>query len=142
MIQCIASCYSVMLHSDVTSKASSSAFNKLSFQVGVNMLGGHCMPWAMALIPAETESEHMYTEVYKAAHSANKCILTLRAVSPTSHAAVLLMPTQKFIRQLMDTLDTACEPTGEFTMRAAKFQRSFMVTTWTHAIQLRSTRSV
>ena len=37
MIQCIASGYSVMLHSDVTSKASSSAFIKLSF--GVNMLG-------------------------------------------------------------------------------------------------------
>ena len=49
-----------------------------------------------------------------------------RRVSPTSHAAVLLMPTQKFIRQLMDTIDTACEPTGEFTMRAAKFQRIFI----------------
>ena len=49
-----------------------------------------------------------------------------RSVSPTSHAAVLLMPTQKFIRQLLDTqhhtLDLACKPTGEFTMRAAKFQ--------------------
>ena len=75
MIRCIASGYSVMLHGDVTSKASSSAFNKLSF--GVNMLGGHCMPWATALIPAETESEHAYTEVYKAAHSATKRILTL-----------------------------------------------------------------
>ena len=49
-----------------------------------------------------------------------------RRVSPTSHAAVLLMPTQKFIRQLMDTIDTACEPTGEFTTRAAKFQRIFI----------------
>ena len=35
------------------------------------------MPWATALIPAETESEHTYTEVYKAAHSATKHILTL-----------------------------------------------------------------
>ena len=60
MIQCIASCFSVMLHGDVTSKVSSSAFNKLSF--GVNMLGRHCMPCATALIPAETESEHTYTE--------------------------------------------------------------------------------
>ena len=34
--------YSVMLHGDVTSKTSSSAFNRLSF--GVNMLDGHCMP--------------------------------------------------------------------------------------------------
>ena len=49
-----------------------------------------------------------------------------RRFSPTSHAAVLLMPTQKSIRQLMDTLDTACEPTLEFTMRAAKFQRIFI----------------
>ena len=36
------------------------------------------------------------------------------------------MPTQKFIRQLLDTFDTACEPTGEFTMRAAKYQRIFI----------------
>ena len=49
-----------------------------------------------------------------------------RRVSLTSHAAVLLMPTQNFIRQLMDTLDTACEPAGEFTMRAAKFQSIFI----------------
>ena len=47
-------------------------------------------------------------------------------VSPTSHAAVLLMPTQKFIRQLLDTLDNACEPTAEFTMCAAKFQHNFI----------------
>ena len=44
---------SVMLHGDVTSKASSAALNQLS--LGVNMLGGHCMPWATALIQAETE---------------------------------------------------------------------------------------
>ena len=44
---------SVMLHGDVTSKASSAELNQLS--LGVNMLGGHCMPWATALIQAETE---------------------------------------------------------------------------------------
>ena len=50
------------------------------FVVGtVNMLGGHCMPWATALIPAETESEHTYMEVFKAAHLATKRILTLRS---------------------------------------------------------------
>ena len=49
-----------------------------------------------------------------------------RRVSPTTYAPVLLMPTQKFLRQLMDMIDTACEPTGEFTMRAAKFQHMFM----------------
>ena len=49
-----------------------------------------------------------------------------RRVSPTaSHATVLLIPTQKFIRQLLDTPD-ACEPTGKFTIRAAQFQRVFM----------------
>ena len=42
-----------MLHGDVMSKASSAAFNRLSF--GVNMLGGDCMPWATVHIPAETE---------------------------------------------------------------------------------------
>ena len=49
-----------------------------------------------------------------------------RCVSPTSHAAVLLMPTQKFTLQLWDTRDTACEQTAEFIMRAAKFQRIFI----------------
>ena len=75
IVRCVAGGYSVMLHGDVTSKASSAAFNRLSF--GVNMLGGHCMPWATALIPAETESEHSYSEVYKAANAATKRILSL-----------------------------------------------------------------
>ena len=50
----------VMLHGDVTSKASSSAFHRLS--IGVNMLCGHSMPWATALIQAETELVHSYSE--------------------------------------------------------------------------------
>ena len=66
MIQCIASGYSVMFHCDVTSKASSLAFNRL-----------HFASTCSATIPAETESEHTYTEVYKAAHSATKRNLTL-----------------------------------------------------------------
>ena len=41
------------------------------------MLGGHCLPWATALIPAGAESEHPYSEVYKAANAATKRILTL-----------------------------------------------------------------
>ena len=49
-----------------------------------------------------------------------------RRVSLTSHAPVLLMPTQKFIRQLIYTLDTACEPTGELAISVAKFQRIFI----------------
>ena len=63
-----------MLHGDVASKASSSAFDRLSF--GVNMLGGHCIPWATALIQAETELEHSYSEVYKAANAATERIVT------------------------------------------------------------------
>ena len=35
------------------------------------------MPLVTALIPARTESEHTHTEMYKAAHSATKRILTL-----------------------------------------------------------------
>ena len=63
MIQCIT--IAIALCSTATSLlASSSTLNTRLF--GVNMLGGHCMPWATALIPAETESEHTYTEVYKA----------------------------------------------------------------------------
>ena len=75
MIRSVASGFSVMLHGDVTSKASAAAFNRLGF--GVNMLGGHCMPWVTALIPAETESEQTYSEVYKAAHAATRRILQL-----------------------------------------------------------------
>ena len=35
------------------------------------------MPWATALIQAETKSEHSYSGVYKAANAATKRILTL-----------------------------------------------------------------
>ena len=60
MIRSVASGFSVILHGDVTSKASSAAFNRLGCGVNdVNMLAGHCMPWVTALIPAETESEQI-----------------------------------------------------------------------------------
>ena len=75
LVRCVAGGYSVMLHGDVTSKASSSSFNRLSF--GVNMLCGHCIPWATALVLAETELEHSYSEVYMAANAATKRILNL-----------------------------------------------------------------
>ena len=52
MIWSVTSWFSVMLHGDATSTASSAAFNRLGF--GVNMLGGHCMQWVTALIPAES----------------------------------------------------------------------------------------
>ena len=44
IVRCVAGGCSTMLRGDVTSKASLSAFNRLSFCV--NMLGGHCIPWA------------------------------------------------------------------------------------------------
>ena len=75
IVRCVAGDYSVILHGDVTSKASSSAFNSLSF--GVNMLCGHCIAWTTALIPAETELGHSHSEVYKAANVETKRILTL-----------------------------------------------------------------
>jgi hypothetical protein len=55
----LAAGYLVQLQTDVTSKASAAALNKLGF--GVNMLGRHFAPWTYTLIPAETESEAMYT---------------------------------------------------------------------------------
>ena len=75
MILCIASGCSVMLHSNVTSKVSLLAFNRLSSCV--NMLCSHCMLWATELIPVETKSQHTYTEVYKAPHWVTILILTL-----------------------------------------------------------------
>ena len=48
------------LQTDVTSKASTSAFNKQGF--GVNMLGGHIAIWSFSLIPAESESSDMYEQ--------------------------------------------------------------------------------
>ena len=44
-----------------------------------------------------------------------------RRVSPTSHAPVLLMPTQKFMRAMLEMIENAFDPTGPFTMRAAQF---------------------
>ena len=60
MYRAIASGYSVTLQTDVTSKASTSAFNKQGF--GVNMLGGHIAIWSFSLIPAESESSDMYEQ--------------------------------------------------------------------------------
>jgi hypothetical protein len=55
----LAAGYLVQLQCDVTSKVSTAALNKLGF--GVSMLGGHYAPWTYTLMPAETESEAMYS---------------------------------------------------------------------------------
>ena len=55
MVWCVAEGYSMMFNGDVTSKG--------VVVCVVNLLGGHwqCIPRATALIPAETESEHLYS---------------------------------------------------------------------------------
>ena len=70
------------------------------------MLGGHCMPWATALIPAETESEHLYSEVYKAANAATKRILTL------SNCGSKECQTCSYIKELNDNIKEQCAPTS------------------------------
>ena len=46
-------------------------------------------------------------------------------VSPTPHATVLLMPTQKFMRAVLE-IENPFDPTGPFTMRAAQFVRIYV----------------
>ena len=76
MYRAIASGYSVTLQTDVTSKASTSAFNKQGF--GVNMLGGHIAVWSFSLIPAETESGDTYAQSYAATKSAARAVMRLK----------------------------------------------------------------
>ncbi len=71
----LAAGYLVQLQSDVTSKASTAALNKLGF--GVNMLGGHFAPWTYTLIPAETKSEAMYSAAYSASKKATCKLMRL-----------------------------------------------------------------
>ena len=63
----IASGYSVTMKTDVTSKASTSAFTKQGF--GVNMLNGHNAIWLFSIIPAETKTGNMYGQSYAATKS-------------------------------------------------------------------------
>jgi hypothetical protein len=70
MFRAIASGWSLQIHADVTSKASTSALNKLN--LGVNQLCGHYAPWSSSLIPAESESSATYIEAYKAASAASR----------------------------------------------------------------------
>jgi hypothetical protein len=68
----LAAGYLVQLQTDVTYKASTAALNKLGFCV--NMLGWHFAPWSYTLIPAETESEAMYTAAYSASKKSTRKI--------------------------------------------------------------------
>ena len=76
MYRAIASGYSVTLQTDVTSTASTSAFNKQGF--GVNMLGGHIAIWSFSLIPAETESGDTYAQSYAASKQAARAVMRLK----------------------------------------------------------------
>ena len=48
-----------------------------------------------------------------------------RRVSPTAHAPVLLMPTQKFMHAMLE-IENAFEPSGPSTMRSAQFLGIFV----------------
>ena len=48
-----------------------------------------------------------------------------RRAGPTSHATVLLMPTQKFMCSMLE-IENVFDPTGPFTIRAAQFIRMFL----------------
>jgi hypothetical protein len=72
----IASGWSLQIHVDVTSKASTSALNKLNLRV--NQLGGHYAPWSSSLIPAERKSSATYIEAYKAASAASRKFIDVR----------------------------------------------------------------
>ena len=48
-----------------------------------------------------------------------------RQISPTVHASVLLMPTQKFLREVID-LQGVDEASGSYFTRLTQFKRMFM----------------
>ena len=62
--------------------------------------------------------------------------IMVRYVSPTSHSTVLLMPTQKFLRILLDMPDPF-EPSGPFTIRAAQFIPILFKMAWPNSRQSR-----
>ena len=73
---------------------------------------GKCRTWKMPVDQLTKEAGDMLVLV---------CYLKEqeRRVSPTVHAPVLLMPTQKFMRAMLE-IENAFEPTGPFTMSAAQ----------------------
>ncbi len=76
VFRAIASGWSLQIHADVISKASTSALNKLN--LGVTQLSGHYAPWSSSLIPAKSEKSATYFEAYKAASSASRKFIDVR----------------------------------------------------------------
>ena len=74
---------------------------------------GKCRTWKMAVDQLTRDAEDMRVLVRNLKEQE-------RRVSPTSHAPVLRMPTQKFMRT-MPEIEDALDPTWQFTMRAAQF---------------------
>ena len=79
---------------------------------------GKCKTWKLAVDQLTRDAEDMRVLVRNLKEQE-------RRVSPTSHAPVLLMPSQKFLREVME-MENAFAPTGPFTMRAAQFIRIFV----------------
>ena len=68
--------FGVQTSGDVTSKASSTALNKLVF--AVNRLGSHAAPLSSTLIPAECESSAAYVQAWRALKNALRLLIRLK----------------------------------------------------------------
>ena len=84
----------------------------------IALKSGKCKTWKLAVDQLTRDAEDMRVLVRNLKEQE-------RRVSPTSHAPVLLMPSQKFLREVME-MENAFAPTGPFTMRAAQFIRIFV----------------
>jgi len=104
VFRAIASGWSLQIHADVTSKASTSALNKLNF--GVNQLGGHYAPWSSSLIPAESESSATYMEAYKAASAASRKFIDVRLCEDANCATCNAIGTLLENRDVKDVLES------------------------------------
>ena len=68
--------FDVQISGDVTSKASTTALNKLVF--AVNRLGSHAAPLSSTLIPAECESSAAYVQAWRALKNALRLLIRLK----------------------------------------------------------------
>jgi hypothetical protein len=104
VFRAIASGWSLQIHADVTSKASTSALNKLN--LGVNQLGGHYTLWSSSLIPAESESSATYIEAYKAASAASRKFIGVRLCEDATCVTCTAIGTLLANRDVKDVLES------------------------------------
>ena len=79
---------------------------------------GKCRTWKMAVDQLTKNAGDMSVLVRNLKEQE-------RRVSPTAHAPVLLMPTQKFMHAMLE-IENAFEPSGPSTMRSAQFLGIFV----------------